>query len=81
MGIHGFEEYGWESDTVFRECQMCGDGVLPREILCGDLTLTDPPYVCIALWMSLPVRQDVVEEFFGESDLIQLASEKEFDTT
>lgn len=33
---------------------------------------TDAPYVCIEPWSSLPARQDVVEDFYCKSDMIQL---------
>ena len=33
---------------------------------------TDAPYVCIEPWSSLPSRQDVVEDFYCKSDMIQL---------
>ena len=35
---------------------------------------TDAPYICIEPWVSLPARQDVVEEFSAKSDLIRLFS-------
>lgn len=34
---------------------------------------TDAPYVCIEPWVSLPSRQDVVEELTCKSDLVQLS--------
>lgn len=42
---------------------------------------TDAPYVCIEPWSSLPSRQDIVEEFSCKSDMIQLASQKVYETT
>lgn len=33
---------------------------------------TDAPYVCIEPWSSLPSRQNVVEDFYCKSDMIQL---------
>jgi len=33
---------------------------------------TDAPYVCIEPWSSLPSRQDVLEDFYCKSDMIQL---------
>lgn len=42
---------------------------------------TDAPYVCIEPWSSLPARQDVVEDFYCKSDMIQLASGKTYETT
>ena len=33
---------------------------------------TDAPYVCIEPWSSLPSRQDVIEDFYCRSDMIQL---------
>lgn len=33
---------------------------------------TDAPYVCLEPWMSLPSRQDVVEEFSQQNDLLAL---------
>lgn len=42
---------------------------------------TDAPYVCIEPWSSLPARQDVVEDFYCKSDMIQLAPGKTYETT
>lgn len=33
---------------------------------------TNAPYVCIEPWSSLPSRQDVIEDFYSKSDMIQL---------
>lgn len=33
---------------------------------------TDAPYVCIEPWTSLPSRQDIVEDFYCKSDMLQL---------
>ena len=35
---------------------------------------SDAPYVCIEPWSSLPSRQDVVEDFYCKSDMLQLES-------
>jgi galactose mutarotase-like enzyme len=35
---------------------------------------TKAPYICIEPWSSLPSRQDIVEEFENQSDLISLPS-------
>lgn len=37
------------------------------------------PYLCIEPWVSLPSRQDVVEEFSCRSDLIRLAEGEEYE--
>lgn len=42
---------------------------------------TDAPYVCIEPWSSLPSRQDVVEDFSQQSDLIHLHAGKTYETT
>lgn len=42
---------------------------------------TDAPYICIEPWSSLPSRQDVVEEFSQQSDLISLDAGKVYETT
>ncbi len=41
---------------------------------------TEAPYVCIEPWMSLPARQDIVEEITCKSDLMMLEPEKIFHT-
>lgn len=41
-------------------------------------TGSDAPFVCIEPWTSLPSRQDVVEDLWCKSDLIQLAPGKEY---
>ena len=42
---------------------------------------TDAPYICIEPWSSLPSRQDVVEEFSQQSDLISLDAGNVYETT
>jgi hypothetical protein len=42
---------------------------------------TNTPYVCIEPWSSLPLRQDVVEEFTRKSDMVQLAPTLIYETT
>ena len=42
---------------------------------------TDAPYVCIEPWSSLPSRQDVVEDLYCKSDMIQLPPNKAYAAT
>ena len=42
---------------------------------------TEAPYICIEPWTSLPSRQDIVEEWKYKSDLIRLASRKQYVNT
>ncbi len=39
---------------------------------------TEAPYVCIEPWVSLPSRQDVIEEFESKMDMIVVAPEKTY---
>ena len=39
---------------------------------------TDAPYVCIEPWVSLPSRQDIVEDFAFKADLLRLAPGEEY---
>lgn len=42
---------------------------------------TDAPYICLEPWSSLPSRQDVVEDFETQKDLISLEAGKTYSTT
>ena len=42
---------------------------------------TEAPYVCIEPWLSLPSRQDVVEDFAAQPDLMQLEGGKTYENT
>ena len=39
---------------------------------------TEAPYVCIEPWVSLPSRQDIVEDFAFKADLLHLAPGEEY---
>jgi len=41
----------------------------------------DAPFVCIEPWLSLPARQDIIEDISCRSDLIQLESSGRYTTT
>lgn len=42
---------------------------------------TEAPYVCIEPWVSLPSRQDVIEEFESKMDMIVVAPTKTYSNT
>lgn len=42
---------------------------------------TDAPYICLEPWSSLPSRQDMVEDFETQEDLIRLEAGKTYVTT
>lgn len=70
---------------VTLKSDKCGKGVKVTYPDLGYLGIwhmpkTDAPYVCIEPWSSLPSRQDVVEDLYCKSDMIQLPANKIYET-
>ena len=70
---------------VTLKSNICGKGVKVSYPDFGYLGIwhmpnTDAPYVCIEPWSSLPSRQDVIEDLYCKSDMIQLPANKIYET-